>query len=242
MLYDPAILVLDEPTSALDPQTEAAVNATLHEQGQGRTVITVTHRLASVANADRIFVLERGQVVEQGTHEELLHAHGLYHRLWGQQNGFADAERVGVETSRLRAIPFFEHLDEALLSALAERFVRERCVEGQTIFEEGDPGDKLYFVDRGEVEVLISGPAGEERRVALLRDGDYFGEIALLDDVPRTATIRTRLPSTLLVLDRERFLDLLRSAPDLRAVFERGVEERRRANQVVLKVATRAEG
>ena len=241
ILYDPPILVLDEPTSALDPQTEAAVNATLHEQGQGRTVITVTHRLASVTNADRIFVLERGQVVEQGTHEELLHAQGLYHRLWGQQNGFADAERVGVDASRLRAIPFFENLDEALLSALDERFVTEHRAEEQTIFEEGDPGDKLYFVDRGEVEVLISGPAGEERRVALLRDGDYFGEIALLEDVPRTATVRTRVPSTLLVLDRERFLDLLQAAPDLRAALERGVEERRRANLAVLEEAVRAD-
>src|ERR687886_2615428 len=74
ILYDPAILVLDEPTSALDPQTEAAINATLRKQGQGRTVITVTHRLASVANADRIFVLERGRVGEHGTHEELLEA------------------------------------------------------------------------------------------------------------------------------------------------------------------------
>jgi ATP-binding cassette subfamily B protein len=160
ILYDPAILVLDEPTSALDPQTEAAVNATLHKQGQGRTLITVTHRLASVANADRIFVLERGRVVEQGTHEELLEALGLYYHLWGQQNGFADAERIGVEASRLRAIPFFENLDEALLSALTDRFVVERYAEERVIFEEGDPGDKLYFIDRGEVEVAVSRPTG----------------------------------------------------------------------------------
>jgi ATP-binding cassette, subfamily B, bacterial len=230
ILYNPAILVLDEPTSALDPQTEAAVNATLHEQGKERTVATVTHRLASVVNADRIFVLERGRVVEQGSHEELLGARGLYYRLWGQQNGFEDAQRIGVEASRLRAIPFFENLDEALLPTLAERFSKEHGDEGQTIFREGDPGDKMYFVDRGEVEVVITDPAGGERRVAVLRDGDYFGEIALLENVPRTATVRFRTPTSLLGLDRGRFLDLLEAVPDLRAAFERGVEARRRAN------------
>jgi ATP-binding cassette, subfamily B, bacterial len=240
ILYDPAILVLDEPTSALDPQTEAAVNATLHKQGQGRTVITVTHRLASVAKADRIFVLQRGQVVEQGTHGELLQAQGLYYRLWGQQNGFEDTERVGAEASRLRAIPLFEDLDEASFSALAERFVAERHAEGRVIFEEGDPGDKLYFIDRGEVEVVITGPTGEERRVALLRDGDYFGEIALLEGVPRTATVRTRVPTFLLGLKRRRFFDLLQTVPDLRAAFERGVEARRQANLAALREVVQA--
>ncbi|HET6260785.1 MAG TPA: ABC transporter transmembrane domain-containing protein [Chloroflexia bacterium] len=242
ILHDPAILVLDEPTSALDPQTEAAVNATLHKQGQSRTVITVTHRLASVADADRIFVLERGQVVEQGTHEELLNTQYLYYRLWGQQNGFADAQRIGVEASRLRSIPLFENLDEASLSALADRFVRERHAEGQTILEEGDLGDKLYFIDRGEVEVMITGPTGGKRRVALLRDGDYFGEIALLEDVPRTATVRTRVPSTLLVLNREQFFDLLEAVPDLRAAIERGVETRRQNNLAALHQSVRVGG
>jgi ATP-binding cassette subfamily B protein len=236
LLHDPAILLLDEPTSALDPQTEAAINETVETLTEGRTVITVTHRLASVADADRIVVLERGRVVEQGAHEELLKGLGLYYRLWGQQNGFEEDGRQ-VEASRLRVIPFFKNLDGDLLSALADRFLRERRPEGAVIFREGEPGDKLYFVDRGEVEVAATGPTGEERRLAVLRDGDYFGEMALLREAPREATVRARTPSVLLSLDRERFLELLRAAPELRAAFEHGVEARRRANLAALQGA-----
>jgi ATP-binding cassette, subfamily B, bacterial len=185
-------------------------------------------------------VLERERVVEQGTHEKLLEVQGLYNRPWGQQNGFADVRRDGSEASRLRTIPLFESLDEALLFVLAKRFVAERHAEGRVIFEEGDPGDKLYFIDRGEVEVVITGPTGEERRVALLRDGDYFGEIALLEGVPRTATVRTRVPTFLLGLKRRRFFDLLQTVPDLRAAFERGVEARRQANLAALREVVQA--
>ena len=248
ILYDPAILVLDEPTSALDPETEAAINATLEKLAKGRTVLMVTHRLASVADADRVVVLERGRIVEEGSHEELLRARGLYYRLWGQQNGFetvpdepqADGGGTDTVASRLRSIPFFEGLDDALLATLAGRFVAERYGEGATVFEEGDPGDKLYFVDRGEVDVVITLPSGEEKRSAVLRDGDYFGEMALLQETPRTATIRVRAPSTLLALTRDQFLDLLNTVPELRESFERGMEARRQANFAVLRDAVRA--
>jgi ATP-binding cassette subfamily B protein len=72
IIHDPEILILDEATSALDPATEAAVNATLSRAVHGRTTLSVTHRLASVVEADRIFVMDAGEIREQGRHEELL--------------------------------------------------------------------------------------------------------------------------------------------------------------------------
>src|SRR5262249_40458636 len=89
MVRDPAILLFDEPTSALDPPTEAEFNATLRRVAAGRTVVSVTHRLQTVQDADRIFVLDGGRLVQQGTHVELVRRAGVYAALWASQSGFS---------------------------------------------------------------------------------------------------------------------------------------------------------
>ena len=85
LVRNPTILILDEAASALDQATEAAINKTLKKVSQGRTVISVTHRLTSVVDSDIIYVLNRGRLVEQGTHPTLLQRHGLYSKLWRSQ-------------------------------------------------------------------------------------------------------------------------------------------------------------
>ena len=86
MLKDPPILLLDEATSALDTETERDIQAALARMGEGRTVITIAHRLSTIADADRIVVLEAGEVVEQGSHAELLAQAGRYADLWHYQS------------------------------------------------------------------------------------------------------------------------------------------------------------
>jgi len=85
ILADPKILILDEATSSLDSQTEALLQQALDNLLEGRTSFVIAHRLSTIVKADAIVVMERGQVVEQGTHQELLQAGGLYARLYRQQ-------------------------------------------------------------------------------------------------------------------------------------------------------------
>jgi ATP-binding cassette, subfamily B, bacterial len=81
------ILILDEATSSLDSITEQAIQETLNEVMQGKTVIVVAHRLSTIAHLDRILVFDQGRIVEDGTHDELLALGGSYHRLWSRQAG-----------------------------------------------------------------------------------------------------------------------------------------------------------
>ncbi|HHC7362667.1 TPA: ABC transporter ATP-binding protein [Vibrio parahaemolyticus] len=87
LLKDAPLLVLDEATSALDSEIEAAIQESLNELMQGKTVIAIAHRLSTIAQMDRLIVLDKGNIVEQGTHQELIAHNGIYAQLWAHQTG-----------------------------------------------------------------------------------------------------------------------------------------------------------
>jgi ATP-binding cassette subfamily B multidrug efflux pump len=87
MLKDAPILLLDEATSALDSEVEAAIQRSLYRLMEGKTVMAIAHRLSTIAAMDRLIVLDKGRIVEEGSHYSLLAQNGLYARLWAHQSG-----------------------------------------------------------------------------------------------------------------------------------------------------------
>ena len=87
MLKNAPILLLDEATSALDSEVEYAITDSLNDMMAGKTVIAIAHRLSTIASMDRLVVMDRGQIVEQGSHAQLLAQNGVYAKLWARQSG-----------------------------------------------------------------------------------------------------------------------------------------------------------
>jgi ATP-binding cassette, subfamily B, multidrug efflux pump len=102
MLKDAPILLLDEATSALDSEVESAIQSSLYRLMEGKTVIAIAHRLSTIAAMDRLIVIDKGRIVEEGNHKNLIASDGLYARLWNHQSGGFLGEDVPYELTQVK--------------------------------------------------------------------------------------------------------------------------------------------
>src|SRR4051794_5298149 len=116
----------------------------------------------------------------------------------------------------LARCPLFERASRDVLVALAKGLRRRRFRRGEVIFHQGDPGDSLHIVAAGSVKILLPSAEGDEAIIATLRPGDFFGELAILDGAPRSATAAALDQADTLALPRPVFTELLDSLPGLR--------------------------
>ena len=105
LLIDPRILILDEATSSVDSETEQEIQRALDNLVRGRTTIAIAHRLSTLQQADRLVVLERGRLVEQGTHADLMQRQGAYYRLYEAQARQSEADRVAMAAMAIQETP-----------------------------------------------------------------------------------------------------------------------------------------
>jgi CRP/FNR family transcriptional regulator/CRP/FNR family cyclic AMP-dependent transcriptional regulator len=116
----------------------------------------------------------------------------------------------------LARIPFFAGLDSDALERLAAGTRTRRFRRGEVIFHAGDPGDALFIIVTGEVKISVPSESGEEAILTTLHEGDVFGELALLDGAPRSASAAALVPTETVVLPRERFRELVATEPAIR--------------------------
>ena len=122
-------------------------------------------------------------------------------------------ENSETAINALKTVPFFSSLRRDEVNALASRLVPRRFTPNQIIFHLGDPGGLLYILTQGKVKISRATPDGQEALLAILGPGDFFGELALLDDSPRSATAMAIEPTETLTLHRDEFLNFLDNNP-----------------------------
>ncbi len=185
----PRLVLADEPTAALDKETGALVLEKLKNLARqdGTTILIVTHDARILEAADRIINMVDGRIAsDYNVHTTIFICNFLQ-----QSETF---KKMSVED----------------LTNIAQKMEIERYRAGGYVFREGDSGDKFYLIHSGRVTVLRRTPEGEET-IAELRESDAFGEVALLKDQPRNATIRVDADTELFALKKGDFLEAVQS-------------------------------
>ncbi len=213
LLRSPRLLLLDEATSALDPATERQINETIESISRGRTVVSVTHRLASVQEYDQIVVMADGRVAEVGRHAELLARRGEYARLWAEQTGAPLPPAPPFDPlPSLRRLPFLHGLDDARLAGVAASMVQLVLEPGRAVAE----GDGVLVVASGRGHASSPGSPP-----VVLRPGDAFGVPAVLG-APATATLVASETMDLLHLSGRALRELAQRVHAVGAALSRG--------------------
>lgn len=144
------------------------------------------------------------------------------------------AERIAVEVTgglasfapeSLRSVPLFSGLPEAILVRIAKRFKTEQVSLGNQLIVEGEDRNKFFVIAQGQVEVLSKGAHGSDLRIALLTDGEFFGESDIISEKPSDVTIRTITPCILLTVSRKDLDAVLKEAPSLKDEFQKVIAQ-----------------
>jgi CRP/FNR family transcriptional regulator, cyclic AMP receptor protein len=146
---------------------------------------------------------------------------------------------MGLKNELLKGVDLFSALDDAQLDTLASMIIEKPYRKGEIILmEDDDSSQSLFIIARGEVKVVLTAEDGREAILASLKEGDFFGEMALLDGEPRSATVRAVEESRLLTIRREDFLSSMRRQPDLALTLLAEMSRRlRKSNRQISSLA-----
>lgn len=195
----PDLILADEPTASLDEENGRVVATILkeHAKTNGCTIMLVTHDPQILDIADRIVTMEAGRIISD-----------------------IDIKQAVEICAFLKQCNVFANLTPEELREVADKMSRESYPAGTRVIEQGDRGDKFFLIKEGEVEVFVDGESAEHR-VRVLGKGDFFGEMALLLDQPRSATVKAAGPLELYALGKEDFNAATEASPPFKEQVRR---------------------
>lgn len=141
------------------------------------------------------------------------------------------------DLSFLRRVLLFKSLSASELAELASRMGIRNYLHGETIFHKDDPGSVLYLIRTGQVKIVTVSPEGEELILAILTNGDFFGELSLFDQEPRSANVVALVDTETFILQRRDFLEFLRACPTAAAEMLAALSRRLRRTDILLEDA-----
>jgi len=142
-----------------------------------------------------------------------------------------------MQERALRQVTLFAELPDDRLQELGQMVRRRTYHRGETIFHKGDPGNGLYLITNGQVKVLLPSETGEEAVLAVLEPGDFFGELALFDGLPRSATVVAVTNAEMLILHRDDFLSFVARNPEVTVALFGVLSRRLRATDELIEDA-----
>ncbi|MEE8470329.1 MAG: Crp/Fnr family transcriptional regulator, partial [Dehalococcoidia bacterium] len=141
------------------------------------------------------------------------------------------------EVTLLAQVPLFASLKPAYLAELAGKLTSRGYRRGETIFHKDDPGSALYIIKAGQIKISAASPEGEEVILAILTEGDFFGELSLLDGKPRSASATAMEAAQTLTLDRDDLLEVLGKYPEMAGDILAALSDRLRRTDLLLEDA-----
>ena len=213
------ILVVNQAISSLEPVVQARILENIRKEVEGRTLFWVAGQDAP-QGFEHVIALESGRVVDRAA---VAAGRAVAEAPMAAEDGETTGLAKNVEA--LGRIPLFAGLDRSKLKFLAFTAGKVTFEAGQTVFRQGDAGDNAYIIVDGEVEVLLATPDGD-KMLGTIRKNEVFGELALLSEAPRTATIRARTPVTVLTISKELFVGLINEDAAISANVIRAVAKR----------------
>jgi ATP-binding cassette subfamily B protein len=243
LMKNPGILLLDEATSAMDEVSQRRIIDLIRTQFAGKTVMSISHRLTTVRDYDRIMVLDRGRMIESGNYDELAARGGIFSQLVRQETGHpaspqspqvapaTSAATDGVHDSeiarQLSLCPLFSELRSERLGFLAQIARVFNFRAGELLFSQGDAGEEIFVILDGEVEFFKPNDSqGDEKPVNRFGSGRAFGELAVCGQGVRALSARAAAPSRVAAIGREQLLPLMSAEPQIGLAMLKALSQR----------------